>query len=193
MDKKPLEKNRNILGQKQRKVSKSSKQICPPAYGNGPPLFPTGILWTSSLVLPNACPYPGHFTFSIETILTVISAELDPPPDPVISWVQNLQLHQPPPPSYDQRGTDGASSPRPQSREEPTPLPAQRAQGTEAEGAAARAGGGDQQGECVSMESMVSLSCPKLQAQYKAGLLSLKSGKVTQENALFRSEHYTQV
>ena len=42
LEKKPVEKNRNILGQKQRKVSKSSKQICSPAYGNGPPLFPTG-------------------------------------------------------------------------------------------------------------------------------------------------------
>ena len=41
--KQPLEKNRNLLGQKQRKVSKSNKQICSPAYGNGPPLFPTGI------------------------------------------------------------------------------------------------------------------------------------------------------
>ena len=41
--KQPLEKNRNLLGQKQRKVSKSSKQICSPAYGNGPPLFPTGL------------------------------------------------------------------------------------------------------------------------------------------------------
>ena len=41
--KQPLEKNRNLLGQKQRKVSKSNKQICSPAYGNGPPLFPTGL------------------------------------------------------------------------------------------------------------------------------------------------------
>ena len=43
VEKKPLEKNRNLLGQKQRKVSKSNKQICSPAYGNGPPLFPTGV------------------------------------------------------------------------------------------------------------------------------------------------------
>ena len=44
VEKKPLEKNRNLLGQKQRKVSKSNKQICSPAYGNGPPLFPTGFI-----------------------------------------------------------------------------------------------------------------------------------------------------
>ena len=74
VEKKPLEKNRNLLGQKQRKVSKSNKQICSPAYGNGPPLFPTGFIngffqklffshnaapIMSSLCRTGSCPRPG--------------------------------------------------------------------------------------------------------------------------------------
>ena len=65
--KQPLEKNRNLLGQKQRKVSKSNKQICSPAYGNGPPLFPTGL---NKVVLVNIMPSSSsssmHFEISLQ-------------------------------------------------------------------------------------------------------------------------------
>ena len=66
VDKKPLEKNRNLLGQKQRKVSKSNKQICSPAYGNGPPLFPTGFINTDLLNILLSSLYNTYLELSLQ-------------------------------------------------------------------------------------------------------------------------------
>ena len=65
--KQPLEKNRNLLGQKQRKVSKSNKQICSPAYGNGPPLFPTGLnIVVLVNIMPSSSSSSMHFEISLQ-------------------------------------------------------------------------------------------------------------------------------
>ena len=140
--KKPLEKNRNILGQKQRKVSKSSKQICSPAHGNGPPLFPT---------------------------------ELEPPLDPVKSWVQNLQLPSSPSPQPPQPPLSPPPASPSYGHQQPASQPAALQPEKTKQGG--QQGGGE--GECVSMESMVSLTLPTLEAQYSRGLALLKAGKVT--------------
>jgi len=193
VEKKPLEKNRNLLGQKQRKVSKSNKQICSPAYGNGPPLFPT---------------------------------ELDPAPDPVVSWVQNLQIqpqspvpHSPEPlhnspsplPSQGQSKIAETQTASPTSRktslqqqrkaetqrsgqrktsqdQRGSPvvgsqtLPSSKSQDNGKESKSSETGkkgatGGSGDGDCVSMESMVSLPNTSLEALYRAGLAHLKAGK----------------
>ena len=143
--KKPLEKNRNILGQKQRKVSKSSKQICSPAHGNGPPLFPT---------------------------------ELDPPLDPVKSWVQNLQLPSSPSPQPP-LSPQPALSPQQASPSYGHQLPASQPAALQPEKTKQPGHQPGGEGECVSMESMVSLTLPTLEAQYTKGLALLKAGKVT--------------
>lgn len=141
--KKPLEKNRNILGQKQRKVSKSSKQICSPAHGNGPPLFPT---------------------------------ELDPPLDPVKSWVQNLQLPSSPSPQPP-LSPQPALSPQQASPSYGHQLPASQPAALQPEKTKQPGHQPGGEGECVSMESMVSLTLPTLEAQYTKGLALLKAGK----------------
>ena len=90
--------------------------------------------------------------------------ELDPPPDPVVSWVQNLQLPlAAPPPSPSPR------APAPSTRPPGPPGPGREQLGPGAQEVGA---------ECVSMESMVALDCPNLTAHYRAGLHHLKSAKV---------------
>jgi len=190
--KQPLEKNRNLLGQKQRKVSKSNKQICSPAYGNGPPLFPT---------------------------------ELDPPPDPVVSWVQNLQIHpqspvpnspeplqyppSPLPPQHQNKTAESHNKASPASRKtslqhprkaeqqkaghrktsldqhgspvlgsQTPPATKSKEQGKELKSSeTGKTTGGNGDGDCVSMESMVNLPSTALEAHYRAGLAHLKAGK----------------
>ena len=210
--KQPLEKNRNLLGQKQRKVSKSNKQICSPAYGNGPPLFPTGVKTN----------HIHHRASNQNKIFH--SSELDPPPDPVVSWVQNLQIHpqspiprspepsrSPPSPlpphqrnkteetvkaspasrktslqhprkaneqksgqrktSLDQHGSPVAGSQTP-------PSSKAKEHGKEVKSSEKNNVGAKDNGDCVSMESMVTLPSAALEAHYRAGLAHLKAGKV---------------
>ena len=90
--------------------------------------------------------------------------ELDPPPDPVVSWVQNLQLPLAAP----------APSPSPRAPAPSTRPPGPPGSGREQPGPGAQEAGA----ECVSMESMVALDCPNLTAHYRAGLHHLKSAKV---------------